>query len=57
MPKIVTCKNCNKSFLGGTYMLIHHYDKCVKQTSPPSIDHGIDNRPAPRPRISDSTDH
>lgn len=57
MPKIVTCANCNKSFLGGTYTIIRHHDQCVKQTSLPSTDHDIDNQSAPRPHTSDSTDH
>ena len=29
MPKVLQCANCKKYFLGGTYTLIKHFEKCI----------------------------
>ena len=37
MPKVLQCANCRKYFLGGTYTLIKHFDKCVLEVKNDSI--------------------
>ena len=31
MPKLVQCANCRKAFLGTSYTLMEHYQKCVTE--------------------------
>ena len=31
MPKVLQCANCRKYFLGGTYTLIKHFEKCIQE--------------------------
>lgn len=34
MPKVFQCANCKRHLLGGTYTLIKHFEKCIKQIPP-----------------------
>jgi hypothetical protein len=34
MPKLFQCANCKKQMLGGTYTLIKHFEKCIKEIAP-----------------------
>ena len=31
MPKIVQCANCRKAFLGTSYTLMEHYQRCITE--------------------------
>lgn len=31
MPKLVQCANCRKAFLGTSYTLVEHYQKCITE--------------------------
>ena len=31
MPKIVQCANCRKAFLGTSYTLMEHFQKCITE--------------------------
>lgn len=31
MPKLVQCAHCRKAFLGTSYTLIEHYQKCITE--------------------------
>ena len=31
MPKLVQCANCRKAFLGTSYTLMEHYQKCITE--------------------------
>ena len=34
MPKVFQCANCKRQMLGGTYTLIKHFEKCIKEIAP-----------------------
>ena len=37
MPKILQCANCRKAFLGGTYTIVKHFEKCIRDRPPKGI--------------------
>ena len=42
MPKLVQCANCRKAFLGTSYTLMEHYQKCITEKfvkNKPAIQH------------------
>lgn len=51
MPKLVQCANCKKAFLGTTYTLLKHFEKCIldrPKDIPSTPNHSVHNVTKPK---------